>query len=50
MLHINTRRLQIIYSRTKIVALKQDKGRGVVIVDMTKYTEKCMSLLNTKHF
>ena len=30
--------------------LKQDKGRGIVILDTTKYTEKCMALLNTEHF
>ena len=30
--------------------LKQDKGRGVVILDTTKYTEKCMALLNTERF
>ena len=30
--------------------LKQDKGRGVVILDTTKYTEKCMTLLNTERF
>ena len=28
----------------------QDKGRGVAILDITKYTEKCMALLNTEHF
>ena len=30
--------------------LKQDKGRTVVILDTTKYTEKCMTLLNTEYF
>ena len=30
--------------------LNQDKGRGVVILDKTKYIEKCMSLLNTDQF
>ena len=30
--------------------LKQDKGRTVVILDTTKYTEKCMTLLNTERF
>ena len=33
-----------------IVILKQDKGRGVVILDTTKYTEECMALSNTEHF
>ena len=33
-----------------IIILKQDKGRGVVILDTTKYTEKCMALLNTERF
>ena len=36
--------------RKNIVILKQDKGRGVVILDTTKYTEKCMALLNAEHF
>ena len=30
--------------------LKQDKARGVVILDTTKYTEKCVTLLNTEGF
>jgi hypothetical protein len=30
--------------------LKQDKGRGVVILDNSKYIEKCMELLNTGNF
>ena len=30
--------------------LKQDKGRDIVILDITKYTEKCMALLNTERF
>ena len=30
--------------------LKQDKGRGVVILDKTKYIEKCMALLNAEQF
>ena len=30
--------------------LKQGKGRGVVILDITKYAEKCMALLNTERF
>ena len=33
-----------------IVILKQGKGRGVVILDTTKHTEKCMALLNTERF
>ena len=31
-----------------IVTLKQDKGRGVVVMDKHKYIEKCMSFLTTK--
>ena len=34
----------------KIVVMKQDKGKGVVILDRTKYTEKFMALLNTERF
>ena len=32
------------------VILKQDKGRGIVRLDTTEYTEKCMALLNTEYF
>ena len=30
--------------------MKQDKGRGVVFIDETKYQEKCLALLNTNQF
>ena len=30
--------------------MKQDKGRGVVIMDKTKYQEKCLELLNPNQF
>ena len=30
--------------------MKQDKGRGVVILDRNKYVEKCLSFLQTTHF
>ena len=33
-----------------IAILKQDKGRGAVILDKSKYTEKCLSHLNTPNF
>ena len=36
--------------RDDVIVLKQDKGRGVVLMDMNKYTKKCMLLLNTKQF
>ena len=48
-----TNRKKIIDNLSKnknIVILKQDKGRGVVILDTTKITEKCMALLNTERF
>ena len=34
----------------KITILKQDKGRGVVILDKTKYIEKCMNIIDTDKF
>ena len=37
-------------NRKYIVILKQDKGRGVVIMDQNNYTEKCMSLLSSNQF
>lgn len=37
-------------NNSNIIVLKQDKGRGVVILDATKYADKCMELLNTDQF
>ena len=36
--------------RDDVIILKQDKGRGVVLMDQNKYTGKCMLLFNTKQF
>ena len=33
-----------------IVILRQDKGRGVVLMNKSKYIEKCLSQLNTENF
>ena len=33
-----------------ILLLRQDKGKGVVIMDKGKYTEKCLNLLNSNQF
>ena len=33
-----------------IFLLPQDKGKGVVIMDKGKYTEKCLNLLNSNQF
>ena len=44
---------QIITNLSKnrdIVIMKQDKGKGVVIMDKRKYQEKCLVLLNTDQF
>ena len=30
--------------------LRQDKGRGIVIIDSSNYTEKCLSLLDNEKF
>ena len=36
--------------RNDIVIMKQDKGRGVVIMEKSKYTEKGLAILSTKQF
>ena len=36
--------------REDIVILKQVKGRGVVLMDRHKYTDKCLALLSAKQF
>ena len=33
-----------------IVIMKQDKGRGVVIMDRNKYFDKCLTMLNSEQF
>ena len=33
-----------------MVIMKQDKGRGFVIMDKHKYTEKYIEMLNTKQY
>ena len=33
-----------------IILLKQDKRRGVVVMDRSKYTKKCLEMLSTKQF
>ena len=33
-----------------ICLLKQDKGRGIVIMDQTKYVEKCLEILGSDNF
>ena len=38
------------FKNKSIIILKQDKGRGIVILDTNKYTKKCMALLNTERF
>ena len=35
---------------SSIIALKQEKGRGVVIMNCTKYLEKCSTILNSSQF
>ena len=40
---------QLLRNKSTMV-LKQDKGRGVVVIDRKKYTEKCINLLHTDSF
>ena len=30
--------------------LRQDKGRGIVIIERNRYTNKCLNILNTEQF
>ena len=39
-----------LHRNKQLVILKQDKGRGVVLLDKTKYVEKCFSIINTNKF
>ena len=42
--------IQNLSQNKNIVLLNQDKGQGIVILDRTKYIEKCMNLINTDQF
>jgi len=33
-----------------ISVIKQDKGRGVILLDIAVYIQKCMEHLNSNHF
>ena len=48
--HEHKRIVETLSKNDSIVIMKQDKGRGVVIMDKHKYTEKCLEMLNTKQF
>ena len=37
-------------SNEKIKVLKQDKGRGLVIMDSSQYMNKCLNILNNDNF
>ena len=37
-------------NNNSVIILKQDKGRGVVIMNRRAYLEKCFTLLNTRQF
>ena len=37
-------------NKKDIVILKQDKGKGVVMLNRSKYTEKCLSIVNSSQF
>ena len=44
------RKIVLELSKNKnIVILKQEKGKGGVVLDKHKHIEKCMPLLTTKH-
>ena len=42
--------IQNLSKNKEILILKQEKGRGIVILDRGKYMEKCLSILSTSQF
>ena len=42
--------IQNLSKNKEIVVLKEGKGRGAVILDRSKYMEKCLSILRTTRF
>ena len=52
-IHVPYKYKAIIDSLSKnqnICIMKQDKGRGVVVMDSSKYIEKCLDILQTEQF
>ena len=47
-LHIHREIISDLAKRDDIILPKQDKGRGVVVIDRSKYYEKCLEMLPTK--
>ena len=39
--------VETLSNNKNIMLLRQDKGRGIVVINRMKYTEKCLNLLNT---
>ena len=48
--HVKNKRRHNLRRNKDLVSLKQDKGKGVVLLDRTVYTDKCLSILNTQQF
>ena len=42
--------VETLSNNKNIMLLRQDKGRGIVVINRIKYTEKCLNLLNTDSF
>ena len=50
MAHTQRKIISDLSKRDDIILLKLDKGRGVVVMDRSKYTVKCLEMLSTKRF
>ena len=42
--------IESLLKNQSICIMKKDKGRGVAVMDGSKYTEKCLSILQTEQF
>ena len=42
--------VETLSKNSRIVVMKQDKGRGVILMDRTVYVEKCLDILDTNQF
>ena len=45
-----TKIIEQLFNNCNICIMRQDKGRGVVTIDESKYTAKCLELLQTNKF
>ena len=50
MQHTQRKIISVLSKGDEIILLKKDKGRGLAVMDRSRYTEKCLEMLSIKQF